>query len=89
MLAIVWECAIASLSFLGASYVWLFAAPAPPSYDRLAITLSSLLFAACGLFFSYRVCRAGRRFCLWLIIGVLMTQSLVVYHILSTPFFKI
>lgn len=89
MFIVIWEIFIAASSFLGASYVWLFAAPLPPTYDRFGITLSSLMFLLVGLFFSVRVCFAGKRFSLGLVVSVLATQALVVFHILHTPFFKI
>jgi hypothetical protein len=86
---IAWQIFVAASSFLGASYVWLFAKPLPPEFDRFGLTMSTVLFALVGLYFAYQVCREGLRPTLWLILTVMVTQALVVYHILQSPFFKI
>lgn len=88
-LAIAWDIFVASVSFIGASCIWLFVAPSPPGYDRLGITLSSVMFALVGLFFAYQVVRQGRTATSWLRVAVLATQALVVIYVLRTPFFKI
>lgn len=89
MIAIFGEATLAALSFLGASYVWLFAVPKLPSFDGLGITFASSLFESVGLYFAYRACRAGWRSAILLLLIVAAGQALVVYHILTTPFFKI